>query len=508
MIEIKNCSFSYKSSSGTEEGIQHINLRVKKGECVLLCGRSGCGKTTLIRLVNGLIPYFYEGLLSGETIVAGKNICKTPMYEISKKVGSVFQNPRTQFFNMDTDSEIVFGMENLAWPPDKIAGRLEQVSAEMQIAALRGRDIFALSGGEKQKIAFASIYAVSPDVYVLDEPSANLDLDAVEDLRRHLVKLKSQGKTILVAEHRIYYLMGVADRIIYMEQGCIEGVWPPWEFSRIPDETRRGMGLREWDLNRVTSTCELYNTKKSTPILQVTGLDLRYKKQPVLDGITFEAFQGEVIAITGQNGAGKSTLSWTLCGLHKENGGTLFWQNKKAGTKQRQALSHMVMQDVNYQMFAESVEKECGFGLKRPDNCLILHLLEDLELYRLRNRHPNTLSAGQKQRLAMAAGIAAGKELLVFDEPTSGLDYDSMRRVAILIRHLAVQQKLVFVTTHDLEFIAQACTRVLYLAGRTLTDDFPIISTSMSKLRNLLHTMPENDLYPHSQSFEMDGIFR
>jgi energy-coupling factor transport system ATP-binding protein len=491
MIEIKNCSFTYTSNGGMEEAVQNINLRVEKGECILLCGRSGCGKTTLTRLVNGLIPYFYEGLLSGETIVAGKNICRTPMYEISKRVGSVFQNPRTQFFNVDTDSEIAFGMENLSRPPNEITWRLEQVSAEMQITELRGRDIFALSGGEKQKIAFASIYAVSPDVYVLDEPSANLDLNAVEDLRRHLAQLKAQGKTILIAEHRLYYLMDVADRIVYMEKGRVENVWPPSEFSRIPGETCRGMGLREWDLNRIIPAGELGNTKNVLSTLRVNGVDLDYKKQPVLKGITFEASQGEVIAITGQNGAGKSTFLWTLCGLHNESRGVLFWQGKKSGVKQRQALSYMVMQDVNYQMFAESVEKECGFGLKRPDTNFIQHLLEDLELYQFRGRHPNTLSAGQKQRLAVAAGIAANKELLVFDEPTSGLDYDSMRRAAMLIRHLAVRKKLVFIVTHDLEFIAQACTRVLHLSGRKISADFPVVSASMPELLRLLHGGPD-----------------
>jgi energy-coupling factor transport system ATP-binding protein len=499
MIEIKNCSFAYTSKEDMKEAIQNINLRVEKGECILLCGRSGCGKTTLTRLVNGLIPYFYEGMLSGETRVAGKNICETPMYEIAKRAGSVFQNPRTQFFNVDTDSEIAFGMENLAWPPNKIARRLEQVSDEMQIAALRGRDIFALSGGEKQKIAFASIYAVSPDVYVLDEPSANLDLNAIEDLRRHLVKLKTQGKTILIAEHRLYYLMDVADRVIYMEKGRIEHDWPPPEFSRIPGETRREMGLREWDLSRVLLAGgldselggELGAAKKS--VLRVHGLDLRYKKQPILEGITFEAFPGEVIAITGQNGAGKTTLLWTLCGLRKESGGTLFWRGEKTGVKRRQALSYMVMQDVNYQMFAESVEKECSFGLKKPDNDLIQGLLEDLELYQFRGRHPNTLSAGQKQRLAVAAGIAADKELLVFDEPTSGLDYDSMRRVAMLIRRLALQKKLVFVVTHDVEFIARACTRVLHLDGRMIGADFPVVPASTPKLLRLLHKIPETE---------------
>ena len=170
MIEFENVSFSY---TGQEHGgLRDINLKISDGEFVLFCGRSGCGKTTITRLVNGLIPQFYQGELHGRVLVDGQGISNIPMYQIAAKVGSVFQNPRTQFFNVDTDSEIAFGIENEARPPEKLAERVEQTTEDLHIQKLRNRNIFELSGGEKQKIAFASVYAMNPQIYLLDEPSS------------------------------------------------------------------------------------------------------------------------------------------------------------------------------------------------------------------------------------------------------------------------------------------------------------------------------------------------
>lgn len=172
MIELKQVSFTYQGQE--HDGLRDIDLTIADGECVLLCGRSGCGKTTITRLVNGLIPQFYQGELQGRVLVDGQEISSLPMYQIAAKVGSVFQNPRTQFFNVDTDSEIAFGIENEARPPRELAECVEQTTGDLHIQSLRSRNIFELSGGEKQKIAFASVYAMNPEIYLLDEPSSNL----------------------------------------------------------------------------------------------------------------------------------------------------------------------------------------------------------------------------------------------------------------------------------------------------------------------------------------------
>ena len=211
MIELRNISFSYQ---GQKHGSLHnINLTIKDGECILFCGRSGCGKTTITRLINGLIPHFYIGELQGKVLIDNHDISELPMYEIATKVGSVFQNPRTQFFNVDTDSEIAFGIENESLPPKELVKRVKQTTKELDIENLRDRNIFELSGGEKQKIAFASVYAMNPEIYLLDEPSSNLDMTSIIELQEHIRLIKEQGKTILIAEHRLYYLMDIVQSV-------------------------------------------------------------------------------------------------------------------------------------------------------------------------------------------------------------------------------------------------------------------------------------------------------
>jgi energy-coupling factor transport system ATP-binding protein len=272
MIHFDHVSFSYP---GQETGSIHdLNLSIQDGECVLFCGRSGCGKTTVIRLINGLIPSFFTGKLSGRVTVGSMNTAETPMYRIAKHVGSVFQNPRPQFFNVDTDSEIAFGIENEALPPGELYARVNRTAEELHIQDLRGRNIFALSGGEKQKIAFASIYAMRPDVYLLDEPSSNLDMKSIDDLKGHLKLIKAQGKTIVIAEHRLYYLMEIVDRIIHLEQGQAAGVYTPAELAALPDTKRSSLGLRAVDLYTIWPQKRLSFSDR--PTLELRDVTFRY----------------------------------------------------------------------------------------------------------------------------------------------------------------------------------------------------------------------------------------
>ena len=483
MIEFRNVSFSYPG--GAEGGLQKISLTIPKGQCVLLCGRSGCGKTTLTRLINGLIPQFFAGERSGRVLLDGADLLDLPMYRIAEKVGSVFQNPRTQFFNVDTDSEIAFGMENEAVPQEQLQRRVAKTAEALKIEDLLGRNIFALSGGEKQKIAFASVYAMEPDVYLLDEPSSNLDMTSIGELREHLKLIKAQGKTVVVAEHRLYYLMDVADRILYLENGRLAGDFTPEQFRALPAEMRRHMGLRAVDLTEerpsgLPASC-------AEPVLELKNVTLFYQKQPVLHDLSVQAAPGDVIAVVGHNGAGKTTFSRALCGLHREASGAYFWNGKPQTVKERRKRSYMVMQDVNYQLFAESVEAECTFGIRRPDAGLAEKTLEELGLAPFRKRHPNTLSGGQKQRLAAASSMVCGKEQLVFDEPTSGLDYDSMVRLAALIQRLSAMGKIIFIVTHDYEFVCRTCTRVLHLDRGGVRDDLPMTEAFLPRVKEIFH---------------------
>ena len=222
MIRIDHVTFSYGEENENAGGVHDINLTVEDGQCVVLCGESGSGKTTITRLINGLIPHYYEGKMNGEVWVNGAKVSEQPLYDTAKTVGSVFQNPRSQFFNVDTTSEITFGCENLGQPEQSIRERLDKTIRDFRLEKLMGRNIFHLSGGEKQKIACAGVSIMEPDVLVMDEPSSNLDASSILDLRAILAFWKSQGKTIIVSEHRLYYLRGLADRFIYITGGKVE----------------------------------------------------------------------------------------------------------------------------------------------------------------------------------------------------------------------------------------------------------------------------------------------
>ena len=496
MIECKKVSFSYppnETDIGDRKGhgtLRNIDLSINDGDFVLLCGTSGCGKTTLTRLFNGLIPHYYDGKLEGTVMLDGEDMSGLSLFDISKKVGSVFQNPRSQFFNVDTTSEIAFGCENHGLEEAEIRKRVKLVSEQLNLTNLLDRSVFSLSGGEKQKIACGSAAAVEPDVFVLDEPSSNLDAYSIADFRKLLKILKSQGKTIIIAEHRLYYLMDIADRIVYLDRGAIKGIFTPAEFRRLSQDQRERMGLRATDLMDVLPPPS--RAPVGETVLSLKNVSLRYKKRTILHGIGLSAARGEIIGVVGHNGAGKTTFSRALCGLHKDCDGQFQWDGRPMERRDRLKQSYMVMQDVNYELFAESVEAECSFGIRNPDRALVDATLEELGLAPYRERHPNTLSGGQKQRVAVAVSMICGKDLLVFDEPTSGLDFDSMAQVAGLIRRLSDMGKVIFIVTHDFEFVCRTCSRVLHFDEGEMPDDVPVAMEALPKLRELFSVSVSN----------------
>jgi len=314
MIELSHICFAYQNADAGS--LQDISLRVERGECVLLCGQSGCGKTTLTRLVNGLIPHYYEGKLSGEVSVGGLDVKNAELYETARLVGSVFQNPCSQFFCVDTAGEIAFGCENLGLPPEEIDRRVGHAARGMCATALLGRSIFHLSGGEKQKIACASVSAMEPEVFVLDEPTSNLDAVGIESLKETLRLWKARGKTILIAEHRLYWLRELCDRVVYLRDGKIERDIPMAELCTYTAEMLAKQGLR------TLSLADLPRLEAPPPtgdslILRNYRYAYRSSLAHALDITEAAVPKGGVIAVIGRNGAGKSTLSKCLCGLAK-----------------------------------------------------------------------------------------------------------------------------------------------------------------------------------------------
>ena len=467
MISFQNVSFTYAESGNG--GVLDLNLVVRSGECVLLCGPSGCGKTTVTRLANGLIPHFFHGNLSGQVNVNGMDTRETEIAALSDAVGTVFQNPRTQFFNTDTDSEIVFGLENRGIPREALRSRLDELTEELHLSELRGRNIFELSGGEKQKIAFSSVYASAPDVLVFDEPSSNLDMKAIGELADLIQRAKISGKTILIAEHRIWYLMDIVDRVVYMQDGRIASDMEASAFKALPEADIRRMGLRVRDLS--VSESGGVKTIAADGLLSVQKISVRLGGRNVLNNLSFQASRGEIIAIAGVNGAGKSTLARMLCGLQKNSAGTVLWAGKPMSRRLRREKAYMVMQDVGHQLFTDSVAAECALGIKAPNKDEIDRTLEKVDLLAYKERHPLSLSGGQMQRLAVVVSDICGKDLLVFDEPTSGLDLKSMEEVGILTRSLATQGKVLLIITHDTEFMMRICTRILFIRDGEIVED-------------------------------------
>ena len=464
MVEFNSVSFSY-TENGTG-AVHDISFSVPEGQFILVCGASGCGKTTITRLINGLIPHFFSGNLSGSVRVAGRETSATPIADISDTVGSVFQNPRTQFFNADTDSEIVFGMENRGMPVNDILERLEAVTAELNLQRLRCKNIFELSGGEKQKIAFASAYAAFPKVLVLDEPSSNLDYDSILELARLLKKAKKLGLTIIVSEHRLWYVTDIIDRVLFMKNGRIEKDLSAREFNGLAEKPYSEFGLRARTCivpessQECNMRCEMAGGTDGSTVLTAENLSVQIGKHTILNGVSFEVRAGEILAITGKNGSGKTTLARVLCGLQKSCG-TVRLNARRLNNRERKNISYMVMQDVGHQLFTDSVQAECTLGIKEANAAQIEHALRAMGLNEYKDRHPLALSGGQRQRLAVAVSMICGKQILIFDEPTSGLDLYSMHQVARLLKELARQNKLVIVITHDYELIEAACTRII-----------------------------------------------
>lgn len=479
MIELSHISFQYPGAAS--DSLRDVSLRVERGECVLLCGQSGCGKTTLTRLVNGLIPHYYEGELSGEAYVGDLDVKNAELYETARLVGSVFQNPRSQFFCVDTAGEIAFGCENLGLPPEEIDRRVNCAAREMHAIELLGRSIFHLSGGEKQKIACASVCAMEPEVFVLDEPTSNLDIEAIEDLKVTLRLWKAQGKTILIAEHRLYWLRELCDRVVYLRDGKIERDLPMTELCTYTPEMLAELGLRTLSLADLP--------RWEIPLPPAESLTLRdyryaYRSSPAhaLDIREATLPKGGVIAIIGRNGAGKSTLSKCLCGLVKRCRGVCCSGGETNARRRMLKKSYMVMQDVNHQLFCESVEEELRLGMYEVDEAELERVMDALELTPFRERHPLSLSGGQKQRVAIASALLAGKELLVFDEPTSGLDFHHMERTARLLGSLSGKQT-VFIVTHDPELIVRCCNFVLHLEDGRIKEQYALDGDGGIRLR-------------------------
>ncbi|MGO2082451.1 ABC transporter ATP-binding protein [Vagococcus sp.] len=466
MIVFKNVNFKYQNNFV----LKNLNLVVSSGECVVITGRSGSGKTTLLRLLNGLIPELYQGEASGEMSALGIQLPTQDFNAYLEKVGVIFQNPNAQFFTTTVESELVFTLENLGFPREIILSRLDEMVEKFDLERLRHRSIFSLSGGERQRVVFAAIRMLDCELYLFDEPCSNLDELSLTRLRADLSDLKSQGKTIVIVDHRLDYLTGIADRVIQLEQGEIRQQFLFNELEKKKTVELYHYGLRRINKNEFSSMWHHYQPKQSQS-LTIGAIYFQHKKNKAfslnLPKLTFSP--NEIVGIIGPNGAGKTTFSKILCGLQKVKRHQMILEDEVLTARTISKYAFLVMQDVGLQLVFETVEKELRATAKKLE--LYERVVDKLQLRHLLFRHPQTLSGGEKQRVVIAVAILSGKQLLIFDEPTSGLDLKNMLRLSELFCWLKTFNIFIFIVSHDLEFIEKTCQRVLSFKNGKLSSD-------------------------------------
>lgn len=480
MIKFDNVSYRYPFQKNW--AVKNLNLEVLPGKVLLVTGVSGCGKTTLMRLANGLCPHYYAGEILGHVTVFGEDSQKASVSAISDKVGTLFQDPEDQFFALNVKDEMGFALKVSGTAPSVVNERIEQVSQRLSIENLLSHSISALSEGQKQRIALGEILVSEPQALILDEPSANLDPEATDRLAQELLRLKQAGFAILVVDHRLHWLNHVADEVIVMQHGEIKERGP---FAILENaKMRKRYGLREARVEDVRNT--LPEKHVQSPILQTADLTFDYEKANhhsklakfkklfkgstknttdiLLKNIHFDIGPG-ITALIGENGSGKTTLARLITGLNVGTG-ALYLRGEKTTADQLLKHTGLVLQNADHQLQMRSVQEEikaCLFaaGQSQSTEETIDALLKTFSLEELAGRHPQSLSGGQKQRLVIACALAKNPDILILDEPTSGLDGANMKRVADALKEQANRGKAVLLITHDLELLALCADQAL-----------------------------------------------
>ena len=457
MLTLHNLSVFYDEN----QVVHAINLNVSPGECVVLTGESGSGKSTILSAINGLGTRYDNARIEGTIALDGDELTQKPIYEIAMLVSSVFQNPKTHFFNVDTTQELLFFLENTGVSKKDMQERLQELLSLFPIAHLLNRNIFELSGGEKQILCLASSYIAGCKLILLDEPTSNLDHTYIEILANMLRRLKEQGITLLIAEHRLYYLREILDRLIHIEKGEIKHCYTQSEFIRLSTDELHALGLRS-NVDEALSLSELPPyTIENCPTLRIDNLKLSFAEQCNLHVSNLAFHTNYIYGIVGKNGCGKSSFIKSLIGVMKQSKETVFYQDKQCNKRKRISLSSLVMQDVNSQLFSESVEHELTLTQKNISEASLDSILEQLNIREFKNAHPMSLSGGQKQRVAIATSMVDGAALMYFDEPTSGMDYKNMLAISHCIQSLKNQKRIIFIVSHDVEFLNITCDYIL-----------------------------------------------
>lgn len=488
MIDVASLSFSYVSelTGDRVEALKDVDLSADAGSLTLVCGASGCGKSTLMKALTGLVPQMTPGELDGAVRINGRNLADVALTDVGHLCSSVFQNPRTQFFCDTVAEELAFCGENYGRERATLRQQSERAAKLMGISHLMERKLTTLSGGQLQKVALACALASGAPVLLADEPTSNLDPAAISEVRAALKVLKEQGLTIVVVEHRLHFLRGLADQVLLMEGGRVTRRWSGAEFFSMGQAQRRSLGLRtlvdpgppetwvgqvqagrqEKQVGQVQAGRQ--ENREATPSqvrLSCRGLSFAYGASPVFEGLDADFPAGQITCIAGANGVGKTTLVRVLCGLAAPSSGSISMDGVPASRKTRRSACALVMQDTGRQLFSDTLAGELTIGASHASGQSGEQLLADFDLANLGERHPLSLSGGQKQRLVIAAARATGRPIVILDEPTSGVDARHLDSITATLRRIADEGAAVVVVTHDGEFAAACADRLITLTA-------------------------------------------
>lgn len=495
MIDVASLSFSYVSelTGDRVEALKDVELSADAGSLTLVCGASGCGKSTLMKALTGLVPQMTPGELDGVVRINGRNLADVALTDVGHLCSSVFQNPRTQFFCDTVAEELAFCGENYGRERATLRQQSERAAKLMGISHLMERKLTTLSGGQLQKVALACALASGAPVLLADEPTSNLDPAAISEVRAALKVLKEQGLTIVVVEHRLHFLRGLADQVLLMEGGRVTRRWSGAEFFSMGQAQRRSLGLRtlvdpgppetwvgqvqagrqENQVRQGQAGCQekqagRQENREATPSqvrLSCRGLSFTYGANPVFEGLDADFPAGQITCIAGANGVGKTTLVRVLCGLAAPSSGSISMDGVPASRKTRRSACALVMQDTGRQLFSDTLAGELTIGASHASGQSGEQLLADFDLANLGERHPLSLSGGQKQRLVIAAARATGRPIVILDEPTSGVDARHLDSITATLRRIADEGAAVVVVTHDGEFAAACADRLITLTA-------------------------------------------
>jgi len=526
LLKIENLSFKY--FKGRDYVLKNINLELHEGEFILLMGPSGCGKTTLINTINGLIPHVIRGIRKGKVYIEGEEVGEKDLKDISTKVGTVFQDPETQFFTLTVLDELAFGPENIKLPPEEIEKRIDLAVKATGISHLLKKDLMSLSGGQKQRVAIASALTMMPKILILDEPTTNLDPRGAVEVLKTIKKLRDEtNMLIILIEHKLEEVSKYADKVIVMNEGEIIamghprevysnpqllyqlGIRPPWsaetiielkslglingenqipvspqEAAEILEKEIRNLDLKidPLELDFVKEDLGYYESlKDKEPVIEIENLWHQYPDGTVaLRGINLKIHRGEFIGIIGQNGAGKSTLLLHLIGLLRPSYGRIKVFGKDVTKMSIAELSQrvgLIFQNPDLMLFQNTVWSEIAFGPKNiglSKEHIEERVREAIEMMRLKGfekRHPRALSRGQRHRVAVASILSMRPQIIIADEPTTGQDYGASKKYLELLERLNAAGATVILVSHSMDLIARYAKRVVVLKeGRILLD--------------------------------------